>query len=152
MATDDVREEGASDGLRALIRDRGELGVAAETVNHDEQVAISVLCGCKPGKNVHTHSDEGSFWYVVSECGRWGDSVSLVEGADLAAFDMFDNSFGNSGEIIARASQMQSFENTLMSRSVRLVEKLEYCRNKDFGDDQLVVRTTLFGSAQFLRS
>jgi len=135
-----------SDGPHALIRDRGELGVAAETVNHDEQVPVSVLCGSETGENVHTHSDEGSFRYVIGECRRWGNGMSFVEGADLAAFDVFDNSWTKSGEIIARAIQMQSFENTSMSRSVRLVEKLEYCRNKDFGDDQLVVRTTLFGS------
>jgi len=122
MATDDVREEGASDGLRALIRDRGELGVAAETVNHDEQVPVSVLCGSETGENVHTHSDEGSFRYVIGECRRWGNGMSFVEGADLAAFDVFDNSWTKSGEIIARASQLKSFENTLMSRSVRVVQ------------------------------
>lgn len=47
MATDDVREEGASDGLRTHIRDRSELSIAAETVSHYEQVAILVLNGSK---------------------------------------------------------------------------------------------------------
>jgi len=122
MATDDVREEGASNCLCTFVRDRGEFSIAAEIVNHDEQIAISVRCGSETGKNVHTHSDEGSFWYVVSECRRWGGGVTFVEGADLAAFDVTDNSWTKSGEIITRASQLQSFENTLMSRSMRIVE------------------------------